>query len=143
MSKAVWGNASPSTVICIDDCRCGILSGRLYQSYPLEGCRFRSLMELLLEMETLLESKHFPQAFMEERYFSEPQKCLAIPASTEESMKGRCATFEVRVLFRQNASWQGSISWLEGEKGENFRSVLEMLLLINSALNAEPDHIEN
>jgi len=42
----------------------------------------------------------------------------------------------VKVLFRQNASWQGSIAWLEGKREESFRSVLELLLLIDSAVSA-------
>ena len=44
------------------------------------------------------------------------------------------ATFLVRVLFRQNASWQGSIQWLDGKASRPFRSLLEMILLINEAL---------
>jgi hypothetical protein len=43
----------------------------------------------------------------------------------------------VRVLFRQNASWQGSLTWLEEGKEESFRSVLELLLLMHSALDPE------
>ena len=43
----------------------------------------------------------------------------------------------VRVIFRQNASWQGSVSWLEGRRDESFRSVLELLMLLNSALEQE------
>lgn len=48
--------------------------------------------------------------------------------------EGRCATFAVRVLFRQNASWQGSVSWLEGSREESFRSALELAFLMDSAL---------
>ena len=44
------------------------------------------------------------------------------------------ATFAVRVLFRQNASWQGEVTWLEGKREESFRSVLELILLMDGAL---------
>ena len=47
---------------------------------------------------------------------------------------GALATFAVRLIFRQNASWQGSITWLEGEAEQSFRSVLELTLLMDSAL---------
>ena len=45
----------------------------------------------------------------------------------------------MRILFRQNASWQGSVTWLEGGRDESFRSVLELLLLMHSALETEQD----
>ena len=48
---------------------------------------------------------------------------------------GDVATFAVRVLFRQNASWQGSVVWLEGKKEEKFRSALELFNLMGSALS--------
>ena len=50
---------------------------------------------------------------------------------------GDVATFAVRVLFRQNASWQGSILWVEGDREESFRSVLELIFLLDSAAGAE------
>jgi hypothetical protein len=41
----------------------------------------------------------------------------------------------VHIKFRQNASWQGSITWVEKEKTQNFRSALEMLKLMDEARN--------
>ncbi len=47
--------------------------------------------------------------------------------------------FLVRIQFRQNASWQGTIQWLDSEKTRTFRSFLEMTMLIQEALDkAEP-----
>ena len=54
--------------------------------------------------------------------------------SGEVSHVGELATFAVRVLFRQNTSWQGSITWCEGKREEPFRSVLELILLMSTAL---------
>jgi len=42
-----------------------------------------------------------------------------------------------RILFRQNASWQGSVVWVEGRQEERFRSALELVLLMDSALTAQ------
>ena len=50
---------------------------------------------------------------------------------------GRLAPFIVRILFRQNASWQGSVVWVEGRQEERFRSALELVLLMDSALTAQ------
>ena len=46
-------------------------------------------------------------------------------------------TFIVKILNKQNSTWQGSITWLEGKREETFRSVLELLLLMDSAVNKE------
>ncbi len=43
-------------------------------------------------------------------------------------------TFVIEVVDQQNASWQGSVKWLNTNKKENFRSALELLRLIDSAL---------
>ena len=43
-------------------------------------------------------------------------------------------TFVVNVQFRQNATWQGNILWMEENRKQNFRSVLEMIRLMDEAL---------
>ena len=44
------------------------------------------------------------------------------------------ATFVVRVMFRRNATWQGTICWKEKRCQVSFRSFLEMLLLMQDAV---------
>ena len=41
--------------------------------------------------------------------------------------------FFVRVQYRCNSSWQGTIQWLDGKKEQNFRSALELGNMISSA----------
>lgn len=41
--------------------------------------------------------------------------------------------FFIRVQYRCNSSWQGTIQWMDGRKTEVFRSVLELGHLINDA----------
>lgn len=43
-------------------------------------------------------------------------------------------TFIIRVQYRQNASWQGSVQWVEGGKEQHFRSALELIKLMDEAL---------
>lgn len=43
-------------------------------------------------------------------------------------------TFLVQILNTQNATWQGTITWTDGKRQENFRSALEMIKLLDSAL---------
>jgi len=41
----------------------------------------------------------------------------------------------VRVQYRRNTSWQGTIQWLDGRKKSTFRSVLELGNLIKDLKN--------
>jgi len=43
-------------------------------------------------------------------------------------------TFEVSVRATQNATWQGQIYWANTNSKQHFRSVLEMLSLMDEAL---------
>lgn len=52
--------------------------------------------------------------------------------------KSECkATFTIQIQFQQNATWQGTITWAEGEKSQKFRSELEMLKLMMEAVDAD------
>ena len=42
--------------------------------------------------------------------------------------------FLVKIKYRQNTSWQGTIQWLEGKQTRHFRSCLELVMLIEEAL---------
>ena len=43
-------------------------------------------------------------------------------------------TFLVKILDSQNATWQGSVTWLEEQKTKKFRSALELLKLIDGVI---------
>ena len=51
--------------------------------------------------------------------------------------KGELGTFVIRVQYRQNATWQGQGTWAEGQETRSFRSALELLKLIDNALETE------
>lgn len=44
-------------------------------------------------------------------------------------------TFVVKILNNQNATWQGTVAWTDGRKQETFRSALELIRLLDSAVN--------
>lgn len=135
MSEKRWENRYHGTVVCIDGCTDGVCTGRLINPGLPEPIMFHGVMQFLLEMEKLLDDMRFPEPFARTRSFAP----TALPSgnTTQGMAQGRLATFNLRVLFRQNASWQGSVQWLEGRQEESFRSVLELLLLINSTLIKE------
>ena len=46
-------------------------------------------------------------------------------------------SFIINILQQQNASWQGTITWVDENKTQNFRSALELIRLIDSTLDGE------
>jgi hypothetical protein len=42
--------------------------------------------------------------------------------------------FILEVNSTQNQSWQGQIEWIQGKKKQSFRSVMELLRLIDSVV---------
>lgn len=51
-------------------------------------------------------------------------------------------SFSVKIEYRQNTSWQGTIKWLNGKQTRHFRSCLEMMMLIEDALTSDKGESE-
>ncbi len=54
--------------------------------------------------------------------------------------KDTVQNFVVSVKSQENHTWQGTVSWVEGKKQVNFRSALELLKLMDSALEKEEEN---
>lgn len=139
MKEPIFGNQYRITIVCIDDYKNGILSGRMYNPFFNEGVSFRSTMEFLKKLDSMLEKMNFPQSFSASRVFRPMQEVDTAEPPTAAQKTGKAATFALRILFRQNASWQGAVTWIEGNQEESFRSVLELLFLMDSALGTAND----
>lgn len=85
-------------------------------------------------MEQSLDVENIPQSFHKVHTFFPLTGYWLDEPVDERIRKGKMGTFAVQVLFRRNASWQGTIIWLDKKQTQNFRSVLELIVLINSAL---------
>jgi hypothetical protein len=116
------------------------MAGHLYSGYYRRAFAFKSETELLFALDRLCDSMQFPQASSQSRSFeSKYTKMLVrkvenfMESEIETDVKQDRATFLVHIKFRQNATWQGSITWMEQEKTQNFRSALEMLKLMDEA----------
>lgn len=49
-------------------------------------------------------------------------------------MKGK-ETFVVQINSQEKGTWQGQVTWLDESKSMGFRSMLELIRLMDSALN--------
>lgn len=54
--------------------------------------------------------------------------------------KDTVQNFVVSVKSQENHTWQGTVSWIEGKKQVNFRSALELLKLMDSAMEKEEEN---
>ncbi|MBQ3011278.1 MAG: hypothetical protein IJD81_08820 [Oscillospiraceae bacterium] len=137
MYERIRNDAGRTTMICVDSYENGVPKGRFYNyGRPDEGQKFSSLMQLIVSMEQILDSANYPQSFTAVRTFAVPSEPKTAELVDAQNRKGALATFVVKVLFRQHTSWQGSVSWQEAKSEMPFRSVLELILLMESALSS-------
>ena len=111
-----------------------IICGTLTNPYFGEARPFKGAVQLLLLMEQLQNELDYPEEATQARTFYKvgglkPQES----ASQPETRQGEAvlATFRVSVYFRQNSTWQGSLFWEEQESVANFRSVFELIKIID------------
>ena len=142
-------------VVRVDERAPFSFSGRLYSDYFQRALPFSCPEELLSLSRALLDALSFPQTATSCRSFHSRRGASAphpTPKRSMESMKhesslpsqqnetvptGKKGTFVVQVLYRQNATWQGTVRWLDTNKTQPFRSVLELLSLMQEALGAD------
>lgn len=138
-----WYIGAPNgVVLCIHSIHGKEPAGQLYHSYQTEPVLFDGYDEMTHRMEALYDALRFPHPATNQRSFTPPQTVRHILErnkimSDEQllSKHGDIGTFIVRVQHRQNSSWQGRLTWMEKDQTLNFRSVWEMIKLIESAVD--------
>ena len=150
MGKTQWYIGAPNgVVLCVNGSNEGDLSGVFYHSYSTEAVPFSGIGQMVLRMEKLYDYLRFPYPGTNSRTFGEEKKLTRLTEERKKIMSddallskhGDIGTFIVRVQHRQNSSWQGRITWMEEDKTIQFRSVWEMIKLIESAVDlvSEPE----
>lgn len=132
----LWIPDSRRTTLYIDSYRDGVFQGWI-SGMGQNALPFYSLSQLLVLMEELLEENQAPQSYTSHRSFFSalPRNCGC--ESVGRRTRGNLATFELKILFRQHSSWQGTVFWQEEKQEKSFRSVLELILLLDSALRQQ------
>jgi len=142
--------APNGVILCIDDHSGGEFRGRLYHSYSREPQKFTSMGYMIHMMEDLYDMLDYPRAATNRRSFidrgidglkrrerirKENKKVMS--DSELLNQHGYQETFIVRVQHRQNSTWQGRITWADQNKTLTFRSVWEMIHLMESAMSSD------
>lgn len=127
--------------MCIDNIDDGELSGRIYHCYSKEPWKFTNILQLIELADDFFDKLEFPQASTSARSFTSTQFSgvdrldkVQAPEDFIEN-RGQKGTFFLNVRYRQNSSWQGSVTWVEEQREQHFRSALELLKLIDGALD--------
>ena len=128
------GELNRTVMVYVDSYDEGIPTGRFHIASEQDAQPFHGLSRLLLGINGNLDRENFPQSFSELRKFQMPSKQSDGASLSADLQNGAVATFSMRILFRQNSSWQGSLTWIEGNQEEYFRSVLELIVLMENAL---------
>ncbi len=134
--------------ICVDQVTDGCLSGRIYHKFNQEPIRFCGAEGILMILEQLMDELKCPQASVQTRRFTtaNTQRRDLLMSNKEinepTAYSGQEATFVVHVKYRQNATWQGVVTWAEKKKQKSFRSALELIKLMDSAIEEtnQPEH---
>ena len=132
MREKTQENGSWPIIVCVDDYTNAIPAGWFYHVITEQGTSFCNLFSFLKRLNGMLDELNVPQSFMSLRSFGGEREDVTFEHVTPR--RGKKATFLLHVLFRQNAGWQGTVVWLEKEREIPFRSVLELLFLMDSAL---------
>jgi len=116
--------------------------GFVFSEYYKKTFEFHNEVEMLLGLNDLFDDIDFPQAAYQTRsFFDKPiPKIIRKVEDTLENkpnltIDNSKTTFIVNVQYRQNASWQGSITWVEQSRTQQFRSAFEMIQLMNEAVS--------
>ena len=151
--------AVASTVrICVDQYNMNDWSGRIYTRLSKEPIQFRNIGEMLSNMENIWNQIGFPKESTINRRFTnqQSQSVQSIHVSYPEDgvkdkikvelseadmdkKRGKQDTFIVRIQYRQNATWQGHVTWVDENRTVPFRSALELIKLLDSTQNDEAD----
>lgn len=59
-----------------------------------------------------------------------------------EQETGERRTFVIQILNQQNATWQGTVTWLDGRRTRPFRSALELIRLMDGVIGQEEGETE-
>lgn len=135
MKGPLYGEQYKVSKVCIDGYKDNVLEGRVYQydSDFKAGICFHSTIEFLKCMEWIMKETDYPNE-QEYRTFQQTEQMKVINPLPESKKMGKKGNFIIKILFKQHTSWQGIVRWCEKEQEVSFRSGLELLFLMDSAL---------
>ena len=107
---------SDTFFIRVDSYEDGAMKGA-FDSVCMAGpCEFNSLPSLIIMIDNVLD-----------------QQEEALAPVIRQIDPSFVPTIELEVLFRHNHTWQGRVRWESGQKQATFKSVLELMVILEMA----------
>ena len=127
--------------LCIDR-TVGNLVGRIYSKLSKNPIPFESSKQMILEADDFFDHQGYPQRFLEPRSFQKNTGTIsrfhfpkqAVPDAMILEQKGDCFTLDVIVQSRRQAGCQGIVIEPEGDFVSDFKSELELLMILENEL---------
>lgn len=127
--------------LCIDSNDKGNVAGKVVSMRLSRPIEFFNLNDFIMKMEAVMDLQNFPQSFQRKRGFKGIkadvsrviEEATSGTPTTKEEMEAACgalSTFTVRILSRQNSSWQGHVVFPGVDDIAPFQSELELLDII-------------
>lgn len=143
MSEQKYLGCLNAFVLCVDGFDEYYIDGRIHHLFDKSPIEIHSYLDMFLKAEAFFNSIGCPRASQSDRDFDGKTKTYIANRELIKMNKddeileehGELGTFIVRVQHRQHSSWQGRVTWLDEDKTVYFRSELELMKLIDEALN--------
>jgi hypothetical protein len=137
--------------LCIDAMADGEIEGTFLS--PMDGRRvaFAGYQDFLVKADKLFDRYGYPQSFQEKRSFvkkkdQETAPYTGFPPAVIKAedillLRGRFSTYNVIVVARRNASWQGVLLGEDGAKIGVYDGEIQLIRLLKASLPGEKEEI--
>ena len=126
-------------MVYVDSITAGQPSGTFYHFNSCQPYPFSDLGDMVIKVDSLLDQLNHPERYLAKRSWKGQDLSIAEPIRLEETpiefnRSGHMETFSIFVMKRQHGTWQGEVKWVGKNCSVCFRSALELLNLIQAAL---------
>lgn len=118
--------------VCVYSCDEKTIMGKIYHCCLEEPMMFHGISDMILKVDMIYDAIGFPAANPARRTLH-PRERVTQPLKYYHdfkdfaSMEGEKFAFFLKVRYRQNVSWQGSVHFSGDVSSYQFRSVLELM----------------
>jgi hypothetical protein len=126
-------NKYRSSILAINEYDDTHFSALLYNEYWEGTKEIRSIQEFIKVLDELFGNEGFPmESYQKRSFLSNDEGVKGSKVGTGSVKNGKLGTFSIEIQYRNNATWQGTVTWIEKNNKEFFRSALELFFLIDS-----------
>lgn len=117
----------------------GELCGYVKHAATGQSLRFKSSTDFLNGITYFLDLFRIPRVVFEPRRWNDVEESAGErnamkQKASKDNLDARAPEFLITIQYRYNSSWQGEIKWLNCKKEQRCRSALELIKLLDEAV---------